>query len=458
MPAEIPAAESHRRLGRPPDLRARRASCTVPAMSAPVPPPYQPNRDCFCFTLDRDALAQALAVETGGEAISDELLTSRPHLFSSVSTFVTPESLEAMRAIAGAVERVAAHPAYIEAVLAYAPDIARNDPGPRGAFMGYDFHLGSEGPRLIEINTNAGGAFLNAALARAQRACCAEAAVSGARISPPKGFDAAVIDMFESEWRRQRGSLPLQRIAITDEEPCEQYLYPEFLLARWLLSRGGRTVGIVDAGAFIHEGGQLLADGQPIDLVYNRLTDFALEAPQHRALRDAYVAGDVVLTPNPRNHALFADKRNLVLLSDPEQLAQWGIDAGTIDTLTAGIPRTVAVTPERADILWADRRRLFFKPARGYGSKAAYRGDKVTRAVWAEIVASGFVAQAFAPPGERMVRVDGVLVARKMDVRLFTYAGEVILVAARLYQGQTTNFRTPGGGFSPVLLTQVAAA
>jgi hypothetical protein len=101
---------------------------------------------------------------------------------------------------------------------------------------------------------------------------------------------------------------------------------------------------------------------------------------------------------------------------------------------------------------------LFFKPARGYGSKAAYRGDKVTRAVWAEIVASGFVAQAFAPPGERMVRVDGVLVARKMDVRLFTYAGEVILVAARLYQGQTTNFRTPGGGFSPVLLTQVAAA
>jgi hypothetical protein len=25
------------------------------------------------------------------------------------------------------------------------------------------------------------------------------------------------------------------------------------------------------------------------------------------------------------------------------------------------------------------------------------------------------------------------------------------LIAARLWQGQTTNFRTPGGGFAPVL-------
>ena len=35
--------------------------------------------------------------------------------------------------------------------------------------MGYDFHLGSDGPQLIEVNTNAGGAFLNVLLARAQK-------------------------------------------------------------------------------------------------------------------------------------------------------------------------------------------------------------------------------------------------------------------------------------------------
>ncbi|MER9685145.1 hypothetical protein [Mesorhizobium sp. M0139] len=40
--------------------------------------------------------------------------------------------------------------------------------------MGYDFHLDDDGPKLIEVNTNAGGAFLNALLAKAQKACCSE--------------------------------------------------------------------------------------------------------------------------------------------------------------------------------------------------------------------------------------------------------------------------------------------
>ena len=44
----------------------------------------------------------------------------------------------------------------------------------------------------------------------------------------------------------------------------------------------------------------------------------------------------------------------------------------------------------------------------------------------------------------------------KVDVRLYTYKGAVLLAAARLYQGQTTNFRTPGGGFAPLLLLNSA--
>lgn len=45
----------------------------------------------------------------------------------------------------------------------------------------------------------------------------------------------------------------------------------------------------------------------------------------------------------------------------------------------------------------------------------------------------------------------GESIALKTDIRLYTYAGELLLDAARLYQGQTTNMRTPGGGFAPVL-------
>jgi hypothetical protein len=413
----------------------------------------QLNRDCFCITLDHDALCQALTAEAEDAAFCADLLGARPHLFSHVTTFVPAAALERMRAVVAAVERVAAHPAYVEAALARSPAIARADHGPRGVFMGYDFHLGPDGPRLIEVNTNAGGAFLNAVLARAQRACCPAAEAGSSRISPPDGFAAAVVRMFDAEWQLQRGAAPLRRIAITDERPREQYLYPEFVLAQRLLARHGWEVDIVDAAEFRHAGGRLLAGGRPVDLVYNRLTDFAFEAPSHRPLHDAYVAGDVVVTPNPRHHALLADKRNLIALSDPEQLAAWGIDADTIAALAAGVPKTTSVTATSADVLWTSRRRLFFKPAGGHGSRAAYRGDKLTRSVWAEILAGDFVAQAYASPGERAVRIDGEAVSRKMDVRLFTYAGEVLLAAARLYQGQTTNFRTPGGGFSPVLLT-----
>ena len=94
---------------------------------------------------------------------------------------------------------------------------------------------------------------------------------------------------------------------------------------------------------------------------------------------------------------------------------------------------------------------MFFK--RGYGSKAVYRGDKVTKGVWAEIIRGGHVAQDFAAPSERIVRIDGSPEARKTDVRLYVYNGQILLTAARLYQGQTTNFRIPGGGFAPVFIT-----
>jgi hypothetical protein len=40
----------------------------------------------------------------------------------------------------------------------------------------------------------------------------------------------------------------------------------------------------------------------------------------------------------------------------------------------------------------------------------------------------------------------------KFDIRAYTYAGQIQLLAARMYAGQTTNFRTQGGGFAPVIV------
>ena len=191
---------------------------------------------------------------------------------------------------------------------------------------------------------------------------------------------------------------------------------------------------------------------EPVELVYNRLTDFYLEEPAHAALRAAYEAGAVVLTPHPRAHALYADKRNLITLSHDDTLAALGVPAEARAILLAGVPRTESVTPERAEALWAERRKLFFKPAAGYGSKAAYRGDKLTRRVWQEILRGDYVAQALVAPSERRLEIDSAETDLKLDVRAYVYGGVIQLVAARLYEGQTTNFRTPGGGFAPVFV------
>ncbi len=165
----------------------------------------------------------------------------------------------------------------------------------------------------------------------------------------------------------------------------------------------------------------------------------------------AYVTGSTVLTPHPQAHAVLADKRNLVTLSDANLLADWGVNSADRALLAAAVPSTQMVTTENANNLWAQRRQLFFKPVAGYGARAVYRGDKLTRRVWDEIVAGGFIAQLLTPPGQRLVLVDGVETDLKFDVRAYTYAGQVQLLAARIYQGQTTNFRTPGGGFSPIV-------
>ena len=130
------------------------------------------NQHCDCVTLDRSAIVGTLASELYESA--DEILSSTAwqQLFSDTALFMPGEDLMRMQAMVHAVEAATVLSGYQEKVLAWAPATARINPGPSGSFMGYDFHLGNDGPRLIEINTNAGGAFLNAVLARAQRQCC----------------------------------------------------------------------------------------------------------------------------------------------------------------------------------------------------------------------------------------------------------------------------------------------
>jgi hypothetical protein len=410
------------------------------------------NLGCFCRTLNPDILREQLEADASLVGLTQHIAQTRPHLFSSTVVFVSSAIASTMAATVAAIERVIALPAYQAAASSRAPAIAQRAFGPAGAFMGYDFHVSPQGPRLIEINTNAGGALLNVALARAQQACCEAMNWAFTPNAELHTLEQTFCDMFVTEWRRQRGDAPMGSVTIVDDEPAAQYLAPEFELFRQMFRRHGVAASIADPKEFEWRDGRLWHHGVAVEVVYNRLTDFYLAEPGHQSLRSAYEAGAIVLTPHPRAHALHADKRNLVVLSDDALLAAWGVSAGDRGLLKATVPQTWMVTADRAGEFWTQRRQFFFKPVAGYGAKAAYRGDKLTRRVWDEIQAGDFVAQARVPPSERLIEVDGVRSDLKFDVRAYAYEGKVQLLAARIYAGQTTNFRTPGGGFSPVVV------
>ena len=132
------------------------------------------NSNCFCIMLDADALKHEFETDAETRSVYPLILEKCPHLFAAMPVFVSRRHLDRMAEIVWAAQTVIALPAYREIVLAWAPQVAIFDAGGvRGVFLSYDFHVTDAGPHLIEINTNAGGALLNAALARAQRASAA---------------------------------------------------------------------------------------------------------------------------------------------------------------------------------------------------------------------------------------------------------------------------------------------
>jgi hypothetical protein len=421
----------------------------------PTPAPLAPrlNADCQCLWLDRARLESRLAGADGEIATS---FLARPGLASGSVVFVDPRQVEAMDRTAALVERALDSAAFERRILATADPVARLDRPWRGALLGYDFHLGEESPQLIEINTNPGGLLVNLELARAMVACCDELAGPAQRWAlgdlAPAAVEARILEGFLAEWRQIHGTRSPENVAIADDDPHSQYLYPEFLLYRRLFEHAGWRAAVVDVSAFEHRDGALWSAGERVDLVYNRSTDFMLAEPRHAALRAAYESGTAWITPHPAVHARRADKRLLAWLGEEALLADAGLADDERRHLRATLPHTEVVTPEAADSLWRRRKGLFFKPAAGFGSKAAYRGDKLTRTAFEHVLAHPYVAQDLAPTStRRVVAPDGVTELR-VDLRNYRQAGATLLRAARLYRGQTTNFRTPGGGFAPVLV------
>lgn len=408
------------------------------------------NRSCHCISVDNSALQTSLETRLGESGAWTRMQDTHPHLLATSPVFISHDHIHQMKALIAAIGRVVALPEYREHVLHWAPDIAKTRFGPRGVFFGYDFHLTNDGPKLIEVNTNAGGALLLSHVAAAQKACCPEVENFVVGRTAIADLEQEFLSMFRNELEAQSPGKALRHVAIVDENPEEQYLGPEFTLFKQMFARHGIGALIAGPEEFELRDSLLTVNGTEISLVYNRLTDFYLESDSCKVLREAYNTGIAVFTPSPRTHALYANKRNLTVFSDASTLLKLGVDEDTAAILERGVPKTELVTPETADELWARRRSLFFKPNWGFGSRGTYKGSKLTKKTWASIVASDYIAQELVPPSERLLVIDGDHQSMKLDVRCYVYDGEVQLLGARLYRGQTTNFRTDGGGLAAV--------
>ena len=163
--------------------------------------PFQPidalNRECFCLSLDRDVLALVLDSAIGEPGLSALVLERCPYVFAAQPGFMAAAQMRRMAE--GDPRRRMGHSSAglpVGVPCCGAADCRAGRGRPEGVFSGFDFHLDGGHLGLIEINTNVGGAMLNAVLARAQRACCGATGAMQPTLAGVATFEQRIVDMF----------------------------------------------------------------------------------------------------------------------------------------------------------------------------------------------------------------------------------------------------------------------
>lgn len=284
----------------------------------------------------------------------------------------------------------------------------------------YDFHLTSDLQlKLIEINTNA--AFLALGLNLYE----------SWGISNHTNFDdRSLVAMFENE-SQLCGLSSMSPWLIMDEKPTDQKLFVEFKLYQEIFKKFNIEADIVnidDRKAFNN-----------VSMIYNRYTDFYLQDEKSNLIKELYQNKKIHLSPSPWEYFILADK---------QRMFDW--------QMQTDIPRPTSLlkiydlTKANKDDIWLIRKNLFFKPKSSFGSKQVYKGASMSRRIFDEAFAQGFIAQELAAPSEIEVLHQNEIQKFKYDLRCYAYKDNLQLVIARLYQGQTTNLQAVGGGFTVV--------
>jgi hypothetical protein len=161
--------------------------------------------------------------------IKKEITTPYNMFFARTQIFLSSEIIFRLQDSVMVLEKTINSEAFKRKVFKEKYDEIKSSHVEGGVLMSYDFHIDGDVPKLIEINTNAGGAFLNYELCKVMQECCTKT-----QRQDISHFEEAIVAMFKEEFAKKSDKC-LETVAIVDDAPERQFLYQEFLLCKEII-------------------------------------------------------------------------------------------------------------------------------------------------------------------------------------------------------------------------------
>jgi len=218
--------------------------------------------------------------------------------------------------------------------------------------MGFDFHLTPQGPKLIEVNTNAGGlaTVWDLVNPKTERASLEQLFVKAVR-REYELFLSGLESNNSNNNNNNNNNKSLLQMVIVDDNVKTQNLYPEMLEIARVMEQNGIKCSVVSPEdlELAPDGHLLCNQGKDrVDFIYNRITDFRLHSQNHQHLRTAVIKKTVAISPHPGVYARTADKRLLLKVKD------------------VVVPNAFLLSEKSHDEINKIRKGYVFKPPEGY--------------------------------------------------------------------------------------------
>jgi hypothetical protein len=346
----------------------------------------------------------------------------------------------------------------------------RIDPGPPDVLLSrLDAFLGADGPRFIEINSDAPAGFgYGDRMAEVFADLPLFRAFAGTRRVRYEPSLPALVDAVVWTWRKTgRPAAASPVIAIADWADVKTRADQEIVCARF--EAVGFDCVLADPRAMEISGGRLVANGRPVDLVYRRavLTEIVEREGQMQPFLEAYRDGLAVFV-NSFRCRLSEDKAFFAILTDetfaslmtPEEsqlvrrIVPWTRRVAERKTRRGG--KEIDLVPYVID----RRAELVLKPAHGYGGRSVLVGDETAPEAWAAAVQQGLrdpwvVQERVHIPEEvfPLLEDDGEvgLAPLKVNVNPFFVDGADVGAVTRASRSSVINV-SAGGGSVPTFV------